>query len=281
MNISQGEKKMGRKAIDLTGKRFGELIVLHRTTQEEHPHPQGQGYHVIWTCLCDCGKISYVQSGDLKNGHVKSCGHNFLIDLTGKRFGRLTVLRKVPYEEQKYNTDQSPIWECKCDCGKIIIVLGKSLKSGTTRSCGCLRDEVAVKNLSKRGPSKGEQKIIEILNKEHIRFESEKVFTDEKRVSRYRYDFYLPDMNICIEFQGMQHMVYSPFFYKNRSDFTKAQERDRLKISYCLAHNIPLYCIPYWDLEKLKNFEDLVKPEYLVRSKFHNDDAWRAHQNRR
>lgn len=272
---------MGRKPEDLTNKRFGELTVLHRTTQEEHQHPRGAGFHVVWTCLCDCGKISYVQSGDLKNGHIKSCGHNNLIDLTGQKFGRLLVLRKVPYEEHKYNTSQCAIWECKCDCGNTTIVSGNSLKNGSIKSCGCLRDEVAMKNLSKRGPSKGEQKIIDILNKEGIKFESEKVFTDETRISKYRFDFYIPNMNICLEFQGMQHMQYSPFFHKNRSEFTKAQERDRLKISYCLAHNIPLYCIPYWDLEKLKNFEDLTKPEYLAHNKFHNDNTWRTHQNLR
>lgn len=132
-----------------------------------------------------------------------------------------------------------------------------------------------MKNLQKKGPSKGEQKIIDILNEEKIKYEREKNFTDEKKVAYYRFDFYLPDYNICLEFQGMQHMVYSPFFHKKRSDFTKAQERDRTKISYCLAHNIKLYCIPYWDLEKLYTFEDLIKPEYLARSKFHNDEAYR------
>lgn len=129
--------------------------------------------------------------------------------------------------------------------------------------------------MSKSSPSKGEQRIIEILTKENIKFEREKSFSDEKRVSKYRFDFYLPDLNICLEFQGRQHMVYSPIFHKNRSDFTRAQERDRIKASYCLAHKIPLYCIPYWDMEKLNSFNDLINPQYLVHSKFHNDIVYR------
>lgn len=130
-------------------------------------------------------------------------------------------------------------------------------------------------------PSRGEQLIADILTKAKISFETEKSFTDEKKVQFYRFDFYVPSINSCIEFQGKQHMEYSSFFYKNRSEFLKAQERDRTKISYCLAHDIKLYCIPYWELDNLKNFEDLIKPEFLAKSKFHNDDAFRAQQNRR
>lgn len=53
------------------------------------------------------------------------------VDLTSKRFGKLTVLKRVP------NT--SPIkWLCLCDCGKEKIVIGNNLKTGNTTSCGCV-----------------------------------------------------------------------------------------------------------------------------------------------
>lgn len=127
--------------------------------------------------------------------------------------------------------------------------------------------------------SQGEQKIISILRAENISFVREKSFEEAVRVANCRFDFYLPEKNILFEYQGPQHYEFISFFFKKRSDFTKAQERDRLKASAALAMGIPLYCIPYWDLEKLKNFGDLLKPEYLVHSKFHNDETWRAHQN--
>lgn len=60
------------------------------------------------------------------------------IDLTGKIFGRLTVIR--PIEKTK---DFDYKWECLCSCGKTAIVRGKSLKAHTTQSCGCYRDECA------------------------------------------------------------------------------------------------------------------------------------------
>jgi len=57
-----------------------------------------------------------------------------LIDLTGKKFGRLTVIKRS-YPNDKLN---SVMWLCKCDCGKEKIIRGNSLKCGLTKSCGCL-----------------------------------------------------------------------------------------------------------------------------------------------
>ena len=272
---------MGRKPIDLTGQKFNSLTVLHRTTQEEHPHKTGLGCHVVWTCKCDCGNISYVQGNDLRNGHVKTCGHDSFIDITGQKFNRLTVLKKVSIEEYFYDTGQGSHWLCKCDCGNSTYVRGTDLRSGRIKSCGCLRDEAAMTNLKKlhREHSKGEQVIADILSKAEIPFETEKSFNDEKKIQLYRFDFYIPSMNSCIEFQGMQHMEFSSFFYKDRSEFLKAQERDRNKISYCLAHGIKLYCIPYWEIKNLREVSDIFNEKFLARNKFHNDDTWRAHQN--
>ena len=127
--------------------------------------------------------------------------------------------------------------------------------------------------------SKGEVKIASILTKEKVKFVREKQFKD-LRSGLYRYDFYLPVQNILIEFNGAQHYAFTPYFHKNRSDFLKAQERDRRKISYALARHIPLYCIPYWDLETLHSFKDLLRAPYLVTSKFHNDEAWRLQKKK-
>lgn len=59
----------GRKqtAVDLTGQKYGKLTVL-RSTEER------RGTSVVWKCKCDCGKIHYASSHDLRNGLVKSCG---------------------------------------------------------------------------------------------------------------------------------------------------------------------------------------------------------------
>lgn len=63
------------------------------------------------------------------------------IDLTGMKFGRLTVLNRV-----KNNKDGRTMWRCMCDCGNERIVMGKCLRNGHTKSCGCLSREMASYN---------------------------------------------------------------------------------------------------------------------------------------
>lgn len=60
------------------------------------------------------------------------------IDLTGKRFGRLVVIKRVENGNRR-----SLRWLCRCDCGKETVVFGDSLKQGKTKSCGCLAREKA------------------------------------------------------------------------------------------------------------------------------------------
>lgn len=65
-----------------------------------------------------------------------------IIDLTGQRFGRLTVIERV--ENNKWG-DAS--WLCKCDCNgenSLKVILGKSLRKGNTQSCGCLQKEKTI-----------------------------------------------------------------------------------------------------------------------------------------
>ena len=70
-----------------------------------------------------------------------------LIDLTGKKFNRLTVLKRVE------NRKKSVMWLCKCDCGNETIVDGFSINHGKTKSCGCLQSEKARAN-AKHGKTK-------------------------------------------------------------------------------------------------------------------------------
>lgn len=66
-------------------------------------------------------------------------------DLTGQKFGRLTVIERVP------NKSKHTYWRCKCDCGNETVVAGYTLTHGLTRSCGCLNDELRVINNTKHG----------------------------------------------------------------------------------------------------------------------------------
>lgn len=67
---------------------------------------------------------------------------NLKNDLTGKTFGRLTVLRRVKNTGHTPSKPQGYVsWEVRCECGTVKVVRGGCMKRGTTRSCGCYRSE--------------------------------------------------------------------------------------------------------------------------------------------
>lgn len=77
------------------------------------------------------------------------------IDLTGQKFGRLEVIKRA--ENSK---DAKAQWECLCRCGAVVVVSGGNLRSGHTRSCGCLHREIISKPCSeetKRKMSKAQK----------------------------------------------------------------------------------------------------------------------------
>jgi hypothetical protein len=121
---------------DLTGQRFGKLTVLEATSERKNNH-------IVWRCLCDCGNEKLASSQHLQNGGVTSCGcaakaanKRKIIDLTGKRFGRLTAL-----EATDKRSGNSTIWKCQCDCGNTCFAASHNLRSGNVKSCGCLASD--------------------------------------------------------------------------------------------------------------------------------------------
>ena len=61
-----------------------------------------------------------------------------LINLVGQQFDRLTVIERAENNERG-----DAFWLCQCECGVITVVMGYNLRSGATRSCGCLQSEVS------------------------------------------------------------------------------------------------------------------------------------------
>lgn len=70
-------------------------------------------------------------------------------DITGKRFGKLTVIRRAGT-----NKNRAALWECVCDCGAYKTITGSALRTGHTQSCGCLQKKIAgntIKSFNKTG----------------------------------------------------------------------------------------------------------------------------------
>lgn len=120
--------------------------------------------------------------------------------------------------------------------------------------------------------SKYEDKIALLLTQAGYKFDREKTFHDLKN-GRYRFDFYVNAATpFLIEVDGEQHFHSTSKFYKTKTEFKKAQEHDRRKNSYCLANNLPLYRIPYWEITNLRVAADCIQSKFLVKSKWHNDE---------
>lgn len=119
----------------IAGQTFGKLTVLAPATEK------GPGY---WKCRCECGNEKIVLGNSLQRGLTRSCGclHKsavekaLLKDLTGMKFGDLTVLRRgVDYVSPTGR--RSTRWRCRCACGQEKEIRADVLKSGTATSCGC------------------------------------------------------------------------------------------------------------------------------------------------
>lgn len=137
---SCSEKKIRMsKAENLIGKRYGRLVVQSRT--------ENRNGRVCWLCRCDCGNTHTATSSILKSGKCKSCGclrqerSRFIIDLRGKRYGRLKVL----YPIDKRSSKGSVMWHCICDCGNEIDISEEHIVSGRNVSCGCKKREIQEK----------------------------------------------------------------------------------------------------------------------------------------
>ena len=85
--------------------------------------------------------------------------------MTGQKFGRLTVIEKIPWNDTP--TKSEARWLCKCDCGNTTTVLGSSLRSGQTKSCGCLQKEIARKRATKNETGNRYGKLIVIKQLEN------------------------------------------------------------------------------------------------------------------
>lgn len=139
------------KIHDLTGQKFGKLTVMERA--ENRITPKGQS-KAAWKCLCECGKEVEVLASNLVRGNTKSCGcssaeyanKNKYIDLTGEKFGKLTVLCRARMK------DRNSYWLCRCECGTEKEISMVALRHGQ-KSCGCAafdfaKDKVIVNEYS-------------------------------------------------------------------------------------------------------------------------------------
>lgn len=212
-----------RRCDSIVGNKYGMLLV------KEMLYNYKNAGITYCKCKCECGKEIIIRADALKSGNSKSCGCVHSPSLLGKKFGRLLVVDEV------INDTSQRKWKCKCDCGSETIVTSYLLTSGQTKSCGCLRSE---------NVSSNEILIGNILKENGINFQKEKSFDSCKSVKKLRFDFYLPDYNTCIEYDGLQHFKPIAYFGGEES-FNNTKKNDSIKNKYCQDNGISLIRIPY------------------------------------
>jgi len=103
--------------------------------------------------------------------------------------------------------------------------------------------------------SKGEDYIKKYLNENNIEYIQQQGFDDCRYINKLNFDFYLPEYNLCIEFDGIQH--FRPvYFFGGKEEFIQTKLRDKFKNKWCYENNVELIRIKYNEITKISNILD-------------------------
>lgn len=238
-NLTCTCQQKGVEAHDLKkGMTFGKWTIIDKA--QEH---YGQPHYI---CKCECGTIKPVNGYNLVYGKTIDCGcgrkqvlsETTIKDLVGQKFGKLTVIGRK--EDLKY--------VCQCECGSVVEVRGCSLVTGHTTSCGC--------TTSKYGEIL--QDVVLGMGYECKREYYVKI--NHKDLTYFRYDLYVPQLNLAIEYDGEGHYIPIDYGGKGKEwaehQLKTRQYYDEIKNDYCKQNNVNLLRIPYWEKD---NIELIIK----------------------
>lgn len=195
-------------------------------------------FRVIFKCP-ECGQITNRRVWEVINscdtcgycgiGHRRKKSHEqFLLEVQKKFPGEYEIL-------DQYISAKKKIKVRHLDCGFIFEITPDNLLQGR----GCPR--------CNRYNSKGSKKIKEWLEQNHISYTTEKTFPWS---NQKRYDFFVQEYNLLIEFNGIQHYQPIPFFLKNRT-FKEQQESDIFKKEKAIENGYNFLVIKYDEIEKI------------------------------
>lgn len=148
-----------------------------------------------------------------------------------------------------------------------IEILDKYINNQTKIKCKCLIDghcwEAIPANLLQGigcpvcNSPKGEKRVKKFLIYNNIDYISQHKFNDCQHNKPLSFDFYLPDYNMCIEYDGKQHfepVCFGGISYEQAKIKLKTQvQNDNIKTKYCQDNNIKLLRIPYWEFDNIEN----------------------------
>ena len=220
---------------DITGQKFGKLTAI----KKDHGK--------YWLFKCDCGQEKIINKSTVVSGKTQSCGCIKRTDITGQKFNMLTAIRC-----DHNNSKGVSYWLFRCDCGSEKVLNRQAVMNGNTKSCGCIQSTM-------------ETSIRKLLTENQIPYEEQKSFKECRDKLALRFDFYIPDLNMLIEAQGVQHYKSIKYF-GGQEKLNRQQRKDQIKKDYCSANNINLLEIKYDDdLESIIDKEVVQPWNILIR----------------
>lgn len=237
---------MSKTEDNIIGKTFNRLTVLEKTKKKS-----GTTYLYLCSCACGTKEPVYAKGYSLKVGEKTSCGclHKEQCAALGRSKSRYTKGQildtwKLVEDTGKRDSDGRVIWLCQClKCKGYREISSHSMqKHNKLPMCEC----------SFTHGSHGERKIIDILKSNNIQYITEFTFEDLKlNGKKLRFDFYLPEYSVLIEYDGRQHYI-DENNWGAVNGLESIKERDNIKNKYCIKNNLTLIRIPYYHFDKLK-----------------------------
>ena len=217
------------KAKEVHGDKYNYSKTIYKSNKE----------NVIITCKVH-GDFSQIARSHLKGAECPLCRRKMLTDkmfLTTEQFiskSKKTHGDTYDYSLVEYKACRIPVTIiCKIH-GPFKQVPVDHYKSGA----GCPK-------CAKE--SNGEKRIRKWLEDKDISFITQKRFDGLKDNRKLSYDFYLPKYNMLIEYNGIQHYEFVPYFHKTLHDFHKQLHHDWLKRKYANKNGFNYLVIPYWE----------------------------------
>lgn len=214
----------------------------------------------------DCGNHLHIRIGRIKSPRSKTgnickyCNRKYVSESRMKpnddfikRFNKRLDSNEYVILT-KYNGAHHKVKVKHLSCGNTFYMEANSLLKG--QSCP---------NCSHYSKSVGENLVSKYLDQYDIDYEYQKTFPDLKDVSYLSYDFYIPDQNILIEYQGKQHYYPLSYFGGNKS-FSKQVKHDQMKRDYAKEHGYTLVEIPYRNSYSDKMGEIKERLSFIVRT---------------
>lgn len=203
-------------------------------------------------CKCKIdGHIWYITPNNLLSGHgcpvCKGRKTSEIFKTTHDDFIRKLHLINNDIEILSEYTRTHDKIKCKC---KIDDYVWTTTPHHLLEGYGC----------PKCNSSIGEKTICDILQELKINYIEQYRFDDCRNKRPLPFDFYLPDYNTCIEYQGGQH-YFAVKYFGGQDKFEDQQKKDKIKRDYCSNNNINLIEIPYWEFNNIKN---IIKENVLI-----------------